>query len=42
MWFTGDEDVKIPENPLEPLPFNRQEHLIEVISKILFVVIIGF
>ncbi|XP_069897125.1 sperm flagellar protein 2 isoform X2 [Dipodomys merriami] len=29
LWFTGDEDVKIPENPLEPLPFNRQEHLIE-------------
>ncbi|XP_074185319.1 sperm flagellar protein 2 [Rhinolophus sinicus] len=29
LWFTGDEDTKIPENPLEPLPFNRQEHLIE-------------
>ncbi|XP_070102040.1 sperm flagellar protein 2 isoform X15 [Equus caballus] len=29
LWFKGDEDVKIPENPLEPLPFNRQEHLIE-------------
>ncbi|XP_014637069.1 PREDICTED: sperm flagellar protein 2 isoform X2 [Ceratotherium simum simum] len=29
LWFMGDEDVKIPENPLEPLPFNRQEHLIE-------------
>nr|XP_008990423.3 sperm flagellar protein 2 isoform X3 [Callithrix jacchus] len=29
LWFTGDEDIKIPENPLEPLPFNRQEHLIE-------------
>ncbi|XP_012974476.2 sperm flagellar protein 2 isoform X3 [Mesocricetus auratus] len=29
LWFTGDEDGKIPENPLEPLPFNRQEHLIE-------------
>ncbi|XP_036703493.1 sperm flagellar protein 2 [Balaenoptera musculus] len=29
LWFTGDEDRKIPENPLEPLPFNRQEHLIE-------------
>ncbi|KAL1783577.1 sperm flagellar protein 2, partial [Sigmodon hispidus] len=29
LWFTGDDDVKIPENPLEPLPFNRQEHLIE-------------
>ncbi|XP_042546463.1 sperm flagellar protein 2 [Dipodomys spectabilis] len=29
LWFTGDEDVKVPENPLEPLPFNRQEHLIE-------------
>uniref|UniRef100_A0A8C0S5J4 Calponin-homology (CH) domain-containing protein n=1 Tax=Canis lupus familiaris TaxID=9615 RepID=A0A8C0S5J4_CANLF len=29
LWFTGDEYIKIPENPLEPLPFNRQEHLIE-------------
>lgn len=29
LWFSGDEDIKIPENPLEPLPFNRQEHLIE-------------
>ncbi|XP_053454848.1 sperm flagellar protein 2 [Nycticebus coucang] len=29
LWFTGDEDIKVPENPLEPLPFNRQEHLIE-------------
>ncbi|XP_037655029.1 sperm flagellar protein 2 isoform X5 [Choloepus didactylus] len=29
LWFTGDEDIKIPENPLEPLPFNRQEHLLE-------------
>ncbi|XP_060047846.1 sperm flagellar protein 2 [Erinaceus europaeus] len=29
LWFTGDEDTKIPENPLEPLPFNRHEHLIE-------------
>ncbi|XP_027257099.1 sperm flagellar protein 2 isoform X2 [Cricetulus griseus] len=29
LWFTGDEDAKIPENPLEPMPFNRQEHLIE-------------
>ncbi|XP_065729297.1 sperm flagellar protein 2 [Phocoena phocoena] len=29
LWFTGDEDIKIPENPLAPLPFNRQEHLIE-------------
>ncbi|XP_058428064.1 sperm flagellar protein 2 isoform X3 [Marmota monax] len=29
LWFTGDEDIKIPENPLEPLPFNRLEHLIE-------------
>ncbi|XP_030669824.1 sperm flagellar protein 2 [Nomascus leucogenys] len=29
LWFTGNEDIKIPENPLEPLPFNRQEHLIE-------------
>ncbi|XP_032967176.1 sperm flagellar protein 2 isoform X3 [Rhinolophus ferrumequinum] len=29
LWFTEDEDIKIPENPLEPLPFNRQEHLIK-------------
>uniref|UniRef100_A0A8C3VPU7 Sperm flagellar 2 n=1 Tax=Catagonus wagneri TaxID=51154 RepID=A0A8C3VPU7_9CETA len=29
LWFTGDKDIKIPANPLEPLPFNRQEHLIE-------------
>uniref|UniRef100_G3TAD0 Sperm flagellar 2 n=1 Tax=Loxodonta africana TaxID=9785 RepID=G3TAD0_LOXAF len=29
LWFTGDEEIKIPENPLEPLAFNRQEHLIE-------------
>ncbi|XP_021039606.1 sperm flagellar protein 2 isoform X3 [Mus caroli] len=29
LWFSGDEDIKIPESPLEPLPFNRQEHLIE-------------
>ncbi|XP_031216103.1 sperm flagellar protein 2 isoform X2 [Mastomys coucha] len=29
LWFSGDEDIKIPENPLEPLPFNRHEHLIE-------------
>ncbi|KAM6156501.1 sperm flagellar protein 2 [Erethizon dorsatum] len=29
LWFSGDEELKIPENPLEPLPFNRQEHLIE-------------
>ncbi|XP_051845724.1 sperm flagellar protein 2 isoform X8 [Antechinus flavipes] len=29
LWFTGDKDVKIPEDPLEPLPYNRPEHLIE-------------
>ncbi|XP_063114134.1 sperm flagellar protein 2 isoform X3 [Cavia porcellus] len=29
LWFSGDEEIKVPENPLEPLPFNRQEHLIE-------------
>ncbi|VFV27941.1 kpl2 isoform cra_a [Lynx pardinus] len=29
LWFTRDEDLKIPENPLEPLPFNRKELLIE-------------
>lgn len=29
LWFTEDEDIKIPENPLEPLPFNRLEHLIQ-------------
>uniref|UniRef100_A0A2K6GF76 Sperm flagellar 2 n=1 Tax=Propithecus coquereli TaxID=379532 RepID=A0A2K6GF76_PROCO len=34
LWFTGDEDIKIPENPLEPLPFNRQEHLIEFFFRI--------
>lgn len=32
LWFTGDEDIKIPENPIEPLPFNRQKHLIETSS----------
>ncbi|XP_070267944.1 sperm flagellar protein 2-like isoform X4 [Myotis yumanensis] len=29
LWFTEDEDIKIPENPLEPLPFHRLEHLIQ-------------
>ncbi|KAG8512669.1 Sperm flagellar protein 2, partial [Galemys pyrenaicus] len=29
LWFTGDENIKVPENPSEPLPFNRQEHLIK-------------
>ncbi|XP_053770233.1 sperm flagellar protein 2 isoform X1 [Desmodus rotundus] len=29
LWFTGDEDIKIPEDPFEPLPFNRPGHLIE-------------
>ncbi|KAM5330010.1 sperm flagellar protein 2 [Glossophaga mutica] len=29
LWFTGDEDIKVPEDPYEPLPFNRQGHLIE-------------
>ncbi|XP_023567802.1 sperm flagellar protein 2 isoform X2 [Octodon degus] len=29
LWFSGDVEIKAPENPLEPLPFNRQEHLIE-------------
>ncbi|KAF6127394.1 sperm flagellar 2 [Phyllostomus discolor] len=29
LWFTGDEDIKIPKDPFEPLPFNRQGHLIE-------------
>ncbi|XP_004605607.1 sperm flagellar protein 2 [Sorex araneus] len=29
LWFVGEEDVKIPEDPLEPLPFSRQKHLIE-------------
>ncbi|XP_039398894.1 sperm flagellar protein 2 isoform X14 [Mauremys reevesii] len=28
LWFKGSEDLKMPENPTEPLPFNRQEHLI--------------
>ncbi|KAM7166764.1 sperm flagellar protein 2-like [Macrochelys suwanniensis] len=26
--FKGSEDLKMPENPTDPLPFNRQEHLI--------------
>ncbi|KAL6042801.1 hypothetical protein STEG23_015389, partial [Scotinomys teguina] len=34
LWFTGDEDVKIPENPLDPLPFNRHEHLIEFLFRL--------
>ncbi|XP_012577207.1 PREDICTED: sperm flagellar protein 2 [Condylura cristata] len=29
LWFTGDENMKVPESPSEPLPFNRQEHLIK-------------
>ncbi|XP_037384889.2 sperm flagellar protein 2-like, partial [Talpa occidentalis] len=29
LWFTGDENIKVPESPSEPLPFNRQEHLIK-------------
>uniref|UniRef100_A0A8D2J7S0 Sperm flagellar 2 n=1 Tax=Varanus komodoensis TaxID=61221 RepID=A0A8D2J7S0_VARKO len=28
LWFKGSEDLVIPESPTEPLPFNRQEHLI--------------
>nr|XP_048706315.1 sperm flagellar protein 2-like isoform X2 [Caretta caretta] len=28
LWFKGSEDLKMPENSTEPLPFNRQEHLI--------------
>uniref|UniRef100_K7FH58 Sperm flagellar 2 n=1 Tax=Pelodiscus sinensis TaxID=13735 RepID=K7FH58_PELSI len=28
LWFKGSEDLKMPENPTEPLPFNRLEHLI--------------
>ncbi|KAH0627881.1 hypothetical protein JD844_008428 [Phrynosoma platyrhinos] len=28
LWF-GSEDIVIPESPTEPLPFNRQEHLIK-------------
>nr|XP_032635810.1 sperm flagellar protein 2-like [Chelonoidis abingdonii] len=28
LWFKGSEDLKMPENPTEPLAFNRQEHLI--------------
>ncbi|XP_019351599.2 sperm flagellar protein 2 isoform X4 [Alligator mississippiensis] len=28
LWFKGSEDLKIPESPTEPLPFNRLEHLI--------------
>uniref|UniRef100_A0A4X2LC40 Calponin-homology (CH) domain-containing protein n=1 Tax=Vombatus ursinus TaxID=29139 RepID=A0A4X2LC40_VOMUR len=29
LWFTGDTYIKIPEDPYEPLPYNRPEHLIE-------------
>ncbi|KAM5264410.1 LOW QUALITY PROTEIN: sperm flagellar protein 2-like [Ctenodactylus gundi] len=29
LWFTGYEVIKIPEDPLEPLPFKRHEHLIQ-------------
>ncbi|KAJ7335057.1 hypothetical protein JRQ81_012998, partial [Phrynocephalus forsythii] len=29
LWFKESEDLVIPENPTEPLPFNRQEHLIK-------------
>ncbi|XP_078007882.1 sperm flagellar protein 2-like [Phascolarctos cinereus] len=29
LWFTGDIYIKIPEDPYEPLPYNRPEHLIE-------------
>ncbi|XP_075444209.1 sperm flagellar protein 2 isoform X2 [Ascaphus truei] len=29
LWFTGNADGYIPENPTEPLPFNRLDHLIE-------------
>ncbi|XP_074851772.1 sperm flagellar protein 2-like [Carettochelys insculpta] len=28
LWFNGNEELKIPENPAEPLPFNRLGHLI--------------
>lgn len=35
LWFSGDEETKIPENPLEPLPFNRLEHLIELFFMLL-------
>uniref|UniRef100_A0A8C8SWJ8 Sperm flagellar 2 n=1 Tax=Pelusios castaneus TaxID=367368 RepID=A0A8C8SWJ8_9SAUR len=28
LWFEGTEELKIPENPIDPLPFNRLEHLI--------------
>ncbi|XP_074063067.1 sperm flagellar protein 2-like [Macrotis lagotis] len=35
LWFTGDIDIKTPEDPHEPLPYNRPEHLIKVIIEIL-------
>ncbi|XP_066229610.1 sperm flagellar protein 2 isoform X1 [Saccopteryx leptura] len=35
LWFTGDEDIKILGNPLEPLPFNRQEHLLQFFFRLL-------
>ncbi|XP_018418957.1 PREDICTED: sperm flagellar protein 2 [Nanorana parkeri] len=29
LWFTGKTEEIVPENPTEPLPFNRPEHLIK-------------
>uniref|UniRef100_A0ABM5FU82 Sperm flagellar protein 2-like n=1 Tax=Pogona vitticeps TaxID=103695 RepID=A0ABM5FU82_9SAUR len=31
LWFKESEDLVIPESPTEPLPFNRQEHLLKFI-----------
>ncbi|XP_029434790.1 sperm flagellar protein 2-like [Rhinatrema bivittatum] len=29
LWFTSNIEIDVPENPAEPLPFNRLEHLIK-------------
>ncbi|XP_077318994.1 sperm flagellar protein 2 isoform X1 [Lithobates pipiens] len=29
LWFTGETEEMVPEDPTEPLPFNRLEHLIK-------------
>ncbi|CAI9559576.1 unnamed protein product [Staurois parvus] len=32
LWFTGKAEEMVPEDPTEPLPFNRLEHLIKSFS----------
>ncbi|CAH2296490.1 sperm flagellar 2 isoform X4 [Pelobates cultripes] len=34
LWFTAKTEEHIPENPTEPLPFNRLEHLIKFFFKL--------